>query len=103
MYLKPGNRSLYIRIDGLDCFLSYVAEEQHFQDIVRDWLQPMRGTAVAEYRVELDFNAKVWEGTVQVGEATVQSTRYSPDMLCKGLWESLEALSLVQGFYTKSI
>ena len=62
----------------------------------------MQGTALAEYRFEWDFNAKVWEGTIQVGEATVQSTRYSPDILRKGLREKLEAMSLAQGLSGKS-
>ena len=91
VYLKLSNRSVYIRIDGLDWLLSYVDDRQHFQGIVRDEPQSMHGTAVAEYRFEKDFNAKGWEGTVQVGEATVQSTWSSPDMLCNGLWEKLEA------------
>ena len=86
---------MHIRIGGLDWLLSNAADEQYFQGIVHDEPQSMQGTAVVEYRVEWDFNAKVWGGTVQVGEATVHRTRYSPDMLCNGLWEKLEAMSLV--------
>ena len=102
VYLKPGNRSLYLRIDCLDWLVSYAADEHHFQRIVREVPQALPGTAVADWRVEWDFNDKVWEGTVLVGEAAGQSLRFCPQDLSKSHWDRLEHMSLVPGLFSKS-
>ena len=75
VYVKPGNKSLYLRVDGLDWFWSCAADEQHFQGVARQELESLAGSAVADYRVQWDFNAKVWEATVLLGHATGQSRR----------------------------
>ena len=54
--MKPGNRSLYLRIDCLDWLASYAADEQHFQGIEREEPASLQETAVANYRVEWGFN-----------------------------------------------
>ena len=104
VYLRPGNRSLYLRVDCLDWLLSYAADEHHFQGVVRDKPEPSPSegsSAVAEFRVEWDFAEKVWEGEVLVGASAGQSTRCSPDHVTKELWERLNAMSLVEGFYSR--
>jgi len=101
VYLKPGNRSLYLRVDCLDWLLSYAADEQHFQGVVRDKPKPSPSegsSAVTEFLVEWDFTEKVWRGEVLVGASAGQSTRCSPDHVTKELWEKLDAMSLVEGF-----
>ena len=102
VYLKPGNRSLYLRMDCLDWLVSYAADEHHFQGIVREEPEPLSGTAVADYRVEWDFNEQVWEGTVLVGATAGQSTRCCPEDLPKNHWDRLASMSLVRGFFSKS-
>ena len=102
VYVKPGNRSLYIRVDFIDWLLAYAADEQHFQGVLREDPKALPGTAVADYRVEWDFNTKAWEGTVQVGDATGQSTRCSVDVLNQDVWRKLADMSLVESFYSKS-
>ena len=63
-------------MDCLGWLVSYAADEQYFQGVEREEPEALPATAVADYRVEWDFNEHVWEGTVLVGAAAGQSTRW---------------------------
>ena len=62
VYMKPGTRSLYLRVDCLDWLLAYAADEHHFQGILRTDTEPH--TAVAASWVEWNFCRKLWEVVV---------------------------------------
>ena len=98
VYMKPRNRSLYIRLDALDWLTSYAADEHFVQGIL--CTQEESDTAVADYRVEWSFNDNYYEGTVLVSAAAGQSWRCSPkDLESKSQWQHLKNMEVVEGFF----
>ena len=98
---SPGkNKSLYLRVDGINWLLSYAADEHHYQGVEQN---PSSETlpAVAASVVRWDFTAKHWKGEVLVGPNAGQSTCVSPDAVTKELWEVLKKLSKVNTFWSQ--
>ena len=93
---------MYIRLDCVDWLLAYAADEHHFQGIVRGPPLELPGTAVADHRVEWEFNEHVWVCEVLVGLAAGQTMSFNPEDLLKSQWDKLRDKSLVDGFFRKS-
>ena len=96
---KGESRKLYMRIDGLDWFLSYAADEFHFQNIVRQAEQPP--PAAAEDHIEWEFNKRSWVATVDVGPNAGKQF-FNPDGLQLHQWRKLQQLSLITGNLSRS-
>ena len=103
VYLKPKNRSLFLRIDYLDWLVAYAADEHHFQNVERVNQEPPQTAAVVDYTVEWDFNEHVWEGIIHAKPGVMQKTlRCDPEDLGRTVWGRLHDKDLVQSFYSKS-
>ena len=101
--LKPGgNRQLCIRMDCVDWLVAYAADEHAFQGIVRADPLPILAPAVADYRVEWDFNEHFWVASILAGPGLGRTKRFDPETLRLQQWKGLEELSLVEGFLSKS-
>ena len=65
-YCKPKSRALFIRIQDIDWLISYAADQHHFQGIPRG-ADVVPKTAVAAYKIEWDYNAKVFDVNINAG------------------------------------
>ena len=83
VYVKPGSKALHIRIDCIEWLLAYAGDEDHFQGIARTNEDNAIGTAVADYLLEWDFNAKVWGCQIMAGAHTGQRARQAPTVLSR--------------------
>ena len=90
---------MYLRIDGLDWLLSYAADENHFQNVVRQAEKPP--PAVAEDHIEWEFNKRAWVATVDVGPNAGKQF-FNPEGLHAHQWKELRQLSLADGLLSKS-
>ena len=62
---------------------------------------PILAPAVADYRVEWDFNEHFWVASILAGPGLGHTKRYDPETLRLQQWKGLEELSLVEGFFSK--
>ena len=101
--LRPcGNRQLYIRMDCVDWLVAYAADEHHFQGVVRAPPVSSPVTAVADYRVEWEFNHCFWACEILVGSDAGLTKQFSPSGISTKQWRDLRALGLADGWFSRS-
>ena len=106
VYTRPkGNNrhSIYLRSDSLNWFLSYGADEYHFQNVDRcepeviDDANVGNVSAVADLRVEWDFTGKGWDAEFVAGANQGSQRRLLLKHLTQQHWELMGHTGILRG------
>ena len=104
---KRANANLFLRMDCIDWLLAYAADELHFQGVQPASPEPVEELvancpAVADLRLEWDFDAKAWEACFVGGPYLGKTQRMTVDELDKDMWRKLKDMGKARGFLTQA-
>ena len=95
VFIKPGSKALYVRINCLDWLISYAADGHHFQGITRGAAVAPTAAVAEPYCVEWNFNSKLWNGDINVRSQAGLSAQSAPGALDREVWGKLDKMDLV--------
>ena len=100
VFVRPGSKALWVRIDCIDWLTSYAADELYYQGVAR--VAGAASKPAEDYELHYHYNDKAFDCKINVGVDAGLTWRMNVDQLTKDLYLKLREKELVDECWSQA-